>query len=106
MIDSPDFSEKFFPVFADLKQQLGAIDAEMHTLQERHSRFKKWYDYGTVIDAQFREINESDRVNWEQVPDIVLDTAPVISSMSPVPAPVEPATSPAAKVSLWSRLFS
>lgn len=106
LVDSPDFSEKFFPAFANLKQQLGAIDAEMHTLQERHSRFKKWYDYGTVIDAQFREINERDRVNWEQVPDIVLDMAPVISSMEPVPAPVEPATSPAAKVSLWSRLFS
>ncbi|MFM9867800.1 LeoA/HP0731 family dynamin-like GTPase [Achromobacter xylosoxidans] len=106
LVDSPDFSEKFFPAFANLKQQLGAIDAEMHTLQERHSRFKKWYDHGMVIDAQFREINESDRVNWEQVPDIVLDTAPVISSAAPVPASVVPAAPPAAKVSLWSRLFS
>lgn len=33
-----------------------------------------WYDNGTAIDAEFREISHNDRVKWESVPDIVLDT--------------------------------
>ncbi len=74
LVDAPDFSDQFFPAFVSLKQQLTAIDTEMNTLQERQVRFKKWYDNGTAIDAEFREISHNDRVKWESVPDIVLDT--------------------------------
>lgn len=74
LVDAPDFSNQFFPAFVSLKQQLTAIDTEMNTLQERQVRFKKWYDNGTAIDAEFREISQNDRVKWESVPDIVLDT--------------------------------
>ncbi len=56
LVDAPDFSDRFFPAFVSLRQQLTAIDTEMSLLQERQVRFKKWYDSGTVIDAEFREI--------------------------------------------------
>jgi GTP-binding protein EngB required for normal cell division len=62
LIDASDFSEKFFPAFMNLKQQLAAIDSEMNALQERESRFKKWYADGIAIDAEFREISQ-DRSN-------------------------------------------
>lgn len=58
LIDAPDFSEQFFPAFVNLKQQLDAIDIEMNTLQERETRFKKWYADGMAIDAEFREISQ------------------------------------------------
>lgn len=74
LIDAPDFSDQFFPAFVGLKQQFTAIDTEMNMLQERQLRFKKWYDNGTAIDAEFREISQNDHVKWESVPDIVLDT--------------------------------
>lgn len=61
VVDASDFSDKFFPAFVNLKQQLAAIDAEMMKLQERQMRFKKWYDSGNAIDADFREVNHSDR---------------------------------------------
>ncbi|MFM2059152.1 MAG: hypothetical protein RLY71_3537 [Pseudomonadota bacterium] len=62
LVAAPDFSDRFFPAFVTLKQQLTAIDAEMKTLQERQVRFKKWCDKGTAIDAEFRETNHNDRV--------------------------------------------
>lgn len=58
LIEAPDFSEQFFPAFVNLRQQLDAIDAEMNTLQERETRFKKWYADGMAIDAEFREISQ------------------------------------------------
>ncbi|MBK6851955.1 MAG: 50S ribosome-binding GTPase [Burkholderiales bacterium] len=62
LVAAPDFSDRFFPAFVTLRQQLTAIDAEMKTLQDRQVRFKKWYDKGTAIDAEFREINHNDGV--------------------------------------------
>lgn len=59
LIDAADFSDQFFPTFVSLKQQLTEIDTEMNTLQERQMRFKKWYDNGTAIDAEFREISRN-----------------------------------------------
>lgn len=66
LVDAPDFAEQFFPAFVSLKQQLTAIDTEMNMLQERQMRFKKWYDNGTAIDAEFREISHTDRVKLER----------------------------------------
>ena len=57
LVDAIDFPEQFFPVFVNLKQQFTAIDNEMKTLQDRQDRFKKWYENGTAIDAEFREIS-------------------------------------------------
>ena len=59
LVDAPDFSDQFVPAFVSLKQQLTAIDIEMNMLQERQMRFKKWYDNGTAIDAEFREISHN-----------------------------------------------
>lgn len=108
LVDAPDFSDQFFPAFVSLKQQLTAIDTEMNTLQERQLRFKKWYDNGTAIDAQFREISHNDRVKWESVPDIVLDTTPIIETVATAPsvAPTKATSTPAGKTSFWSRLLS
>ncbi len=61
VVDSPDFSDQFFPAFVSLKRQLAAIDTEMLNLQDRQMRFKKWYDNGKAINADFREIGRSDR---------------------------------------------
>lgn len=60
VVDAPDFSDQFFPSFVSLKQQLTSIDTEMNTLQERQVSFKKWYDKGTAIDVEFREIGQND----------------------------------------------
>lgn len=108
LVDAPDFSDQFFPAFVSLKQQLTAIDAEMSALQERQVRFKKWYDNGMAIDADFREISYNYRMNWESLPDIVLDTTPIvetISSATPARAPTM-ADEPTGKTSFWSRIFS
>ena len=59
LVDAPDFCDQFFPAFVSLKQQLTAIDIEMNMLQERQMRFKKWYDNGKAIDAEFREISHN-----------------------------------------------
>lgn len=56
LVDAPDFADRFFPAFVNLRAQLDAINVEMTTLQERQSRFKKWYETGTAIDTEFREI--------------------------------------------------
>ena len=110
LIDAPDFADRFFPTYVSLKQQLTAIDDEMITLHERQVRFKKWYDNGTAIDAEFREINSGNGNHqdaWESVPDIVLDTTPIIESIAPK-APQE-AHQPAkvtTKGSFWSKMFS
>ncbi|CAN7563446.1 hypothetical protein LJR039_003982 [Pseudorhodoferax sp. LjRoot39] len=108
LIDAPDFSDRFFPTFVSLKQQLAAIDTEMNQLQERQLRFKKWYDHGTAIDAEFRDISQNDHVKWDSVPEIVLDTTPIIESIAPSPSagPSGTSSTAAAKASLWSRLFS
>ena len=108
LVNAPDFSDQFFPAFVSLKQQLTAIDTEMSALQERQVRFKKWYDNGTAIDAEFREISHNNHVNWESVPDIVLDTTPIVETISSAPPARAPtmADEPAAKTSFWSRIFS
>jgi Dynamin-like helical domain len=59
LIDAPNFSEQFFPDFADLRRQLTGIGNEMSTLQERQLRFKRWHENGIAIDAEFREIDQS-----------------------------------------------
>lgn len=108
LVDSPEFAEQFFPAFVSLKQQLANIDTEMNLLHERQVRFKKWYDNGTTIDAEFREISHNDRVKWESVPDIVLDTTPIIetiASASPTALPKQ-VDAQATKTSFWSKLFS
>jgi GTP-binding protein EngB required for normal cell division len=63
LVDSNDFSERFFPAYTNLKQQLTAIESEMSTLGARQVRFKKWYDNGKAIDAEFREISQSNSQN-------------------------------------------
>lgn len=105
LVDKSDFSDKFFPAFASLKQQLQAIDTEMSMLQERQVRFKTWYDNGTAIDAEFREISTNEHVKWESIPDIVLDTTPIMETIAPA-APPKVLEAKAGKASLWSRLFS
>lgn len=110
LIDAADFSERFFPNFANLKQQLSSIDSEMVALHERQVRFKKWYDNGTAIDAEFREINRSGgnhQAAWDNVSEIVIDTTPIIESIAPKIPPAKPqAENEPVKTSLWSRLFS
>jgi len=110
LIDAPEFADRFFPAFATLKQQLSAIDDEMNTLQERQARFKKWYGTGTAIDAEFREINSSNgsyQEAWEEVPDIVLDTTPIIETVAQKSAAASHQSAQVpAKTSLWSKLFS
>ncbi|WBM41485.1 50S ribosome-binding GTPase [Comamonas aquatica] len=110
LIDAPGFAERFFPTFVTLKQQLSAIDDEMNTLQDRQERFKKWYGMGTAIDAEFREINSGSgnyQPAWENAPEIVLDTTPIIETVAQKfsPAPEQSEQTPA-KTSLWSKLFS
>lgn len=110
LIDAPEFADRFFPAFATLKQQLSAIDDEMNTLQERQVRFKKWYGTGTAIDAEFREINSTSgsyQEAWEEVPDIVLDTTPIIETVAQKSATASHQSAQVpAKTSLWSKLFS
>ena len=110
LIDAPEFADRFFPAFATLKQQLSAIDDEMNTLQERQVRFKKWYGTGTAIDAEFREINSTSssyQEAWEEVPDIVLDTTPIIETVAQKSATASQQSAQVpAKTSLWSKLFS
>lgn len=108
LVGQSDFSDRFFPAFANLKQQLESIDTEMGLLQERQLRFKTWYDNGTAIDAEFREISNNEHVKWESVPDIVLDTTPIAEIIAPAApiAPSEGAKVKVAKASLWSKLFS
>jgi hypothetical protein len=82
----------------------------MGALHERQVRFKKWYDDGTAIDAEFREINGhggNHQATWESVPEIVIDTTPIIETIAPKAPPAKPLAETApAKASLWSRLFS
>lgn len=110
LIDAPDFADRFFSTFVTLKQQLISIDREMVTLHERQMRFKKWYDAGTAIDTKFREINShggNHQTAWESVPEIVVDTTPIIETIAPKASPAKPqAETEPAKTSLWSRLFS
>ncbi|MBF5007233.1 LeoA/HP0731 family dynamin-like GTPase [Diaphorobacter caeni] len=110
LIDAPDFADQFFPTFVTLKKQLGSIDDEMVALQKRQVQFKKWYDNGTAIDAEFREINSqggNHQAAWESVPEIVIDTTPIIESIAPKTPPAIPqAETKPAKASLWSKLFS
>lgn len=108
LVDAPDFSDQFFPAFVSLKQQLSAIDTEMSALQERQIRFKKWYDNGTAIDAEFREISQNDYVKWESVPDIVIDTTPTIEIIASAPPAISTKVTnePSAKTSFWTKLFS
>ena len=108
LVDAPDFSDQFFPAFVSLKQQLSAIDTEMSALQERQIRFKKWYDNGTAIDAEFREISQNDYVKWESVPDIVIDTTPTIEIIASAPPAISTkiTNEPSAKTSFWTKLFS
>ena len=107
LIDAPDFADQFFPTFVTLKQQLSSIDGEMVALHERLVRFKKWYEDGTAIDAEFREINThggNHHAAWERVPEIVVNTTPITETISPE-APPEAKTE-SAKTSRWSKLFS
>lgn len=110
LIDAPDFADQFFPTFVTLKQQLSSIDGEMVALRERLVRFKKWYEDGTAIDAEFREINThggNHQAAWESVPEIVIDTSPIIETIAPKAPPAKPlAETEPVKTSLWSRLFS
>ena len=65
---------------------------------------------GTAIDAEFREISSHDgnhQAAWESVPEIVIDTTPIIKTIEPKAPPAKPQTdTEPAKNSLWSRLFS
>jgi GTP-binding protein EngB required for normal cell division len=110
LIDASDFADRFFPAFVTLKQQLSSIDREMVALHERQVGFKRWYDDGTAIDAEFREISSHDgnhQAAWESVPEIVIDTTPIIKTIEPKAPPAKPQTdTEPAKNSLWSRLFS
>ncbi|WP_313316096.1 LeoA/HP0731 family dynamin-like GTPase [Pulveribacter sp.] len=110
LIDAPDFADQFFPTYVTLKQQLSSIDNEMVALHERQMRFKKWYDEGAAIDAEFREINSpggNRQAAWEGVPEIVIDTTPIIETItSKAPLSRPPAETEPVKTSLWSRLFS
>lgn len=110
LVDAPDFADQFFPTFVTLKQQLSSIDGEMVALRERQVRFKKWYDDGTAIDAEFREINShggNHQAVWESVPEIVIDTTQIIETIAPKAPPAKPQTEiKLARTSLWSRLFS
>jgi len=107
LVDAPDFSDRFFPAFVSLRQQLTAIDTEMSLLQERQVRFKKWYDSGTVIDAEFREINQNDRVKWESVPEFGHDTT-IVETVSSVAASEAPgaANAQTKPKSFWSKMLS
>lgn len=107
LVDAPDFSDRFFPAFVSLRQQLTAIDTEMSLLQERQVRFKKWYDSGTVIDAEFREINQNDRVKWESVPEFGHDTT-IVETVSSVAASEAPgaASAQTKPKSFWSKMLS
>ncbi len=108
LVDAPNFSDEFFPAFASLKQQLTAIDAEMSLLQERQMRFKKWYDNGTVIDAEFREINQNNSAKWESVPEFELDNTPIIEPLTSSTAldVSRAANAQTKKKSLWSKMLS
>lgn len=108
LVDAPNFSDEFFPAFASLKQQLTAIDAEMSLLQERQMRFKKWYDNGTVIDAEFREINQNNSAKWESVPKFELDTTPIVEPLTSSTAldVSRAANAQTKKKSLWSKMLS
>lgn len=110
LIDAPDFADRFFPTFVTLKQQLSSIDGEMVALHERQARFKKWYDNGTAIDAEFREINSrsgNHQAAWESLQEIEIDTTPTIETIAPKTPPAQPqADTGSPKTSLWSRLFS
>jgi GTP-binding protein EngB required for normal cell division len=103
LIDDPRFSDNFFPVMVNLKKELTVIDQEMELLQKRQVRFKNWYDKGTVIDAEFREISQNNRINWDSVPDIVIDTKPILSK-TPDDDEEKP-QSPFTKKPFWSRFF-
>lgn len=109
-IDAPDFADQFFPAFVTLKEQLSAIDGEMAALREREVRFRKWYDEGFAIDAEFREINShggNHPAAWESVPEIVIETTPIIETIAPKAPPAKPqAETEPTKTSFWSRLFS
>ena len=90
-----------------LKQQLSSIDREMGALLERQMRFSKWYDDGTAIDAEFREIEGHGRNHqaaWESRPEIVVDTTETIAPATQFIKPQ--AETESAKTSLWSRLFT
>lgn len=108
LVDAPNFSDEFFPAFASLKQQLTAIDAEMSLLQERQMRFKKWYDNGTVIDAEFREINQNNSAKWESVPEFELENTPIIEPLTSSTAldVSRAANAQTKKKSLWSKMVS
>lgn len=108
LIDGPDFSNQFFPTFVSLKQQLIAIDAEMRTLQERQMRFKRWYENGTAIDAEFREISQNHNIKWEKMSDFVLDTTTTLETQTSTAVTNTPdaSESVAPKSSFWSRFFS
>ena len=103
LIDASDFSTKFFPNFVELEQQLNSIDAEMSHLHGRQARFKKWYDNGSTIDAEFREIKHNDRVKL----DGMGDATPDVSEAAPTATAEtsKEAGTATAKSSFWSKLF-
>lgn len=103
LIDDPRFSDNFFPAMVSLKKELTVIDQEMELLQKRQIRFKNWYDKGTVIDAEFREISQNSRINWKSVPDIVIDCKPSMSR-NPDDNGEQP-QSASIKKPFWSRFF-
>lgn len=100
LIDNPGFPQTFFPAFAQIREQLQALQAELERVAGQCARFREWYAAGEAIDVEFRELRG--------------EPGPITVSAPEAPAPIRtrpnveeraPEVPPAKAGGLWNRLF-